>query len=203
VKGYTATKSGLLGVPMIGGLLIAIMAAATGTTRIGYYFPFMYATSVLAPIASGLLTTINLDQSVGKATALLGFLGVAIGLGIQGPQLGVTTALSIEDISIGTAVITFGAGLGSALFVSASSTLFNNRLVNEIRNYSPSTNATALEAVGLSDIRTYIGSEKLKTVLSGYNQAVVQTLYMPLALGILTIVGAVAMERRSIKKKQS
>ena len=38
VRGYTATKSGLLGVPMIGGLLIAGLAAATGTTRIGYYF---------------------------------------------------------------------------------------------------------------------------------------------------------------------
>jgi hypothetical protein len=163
----------------------------------------MYATSILAPVASGLLTTINLDQSVGKATALLGFLGLAIGLGIQGPQLGVTTTLSIEDISLGTAVIMFGAGLGSALFVSAASTLFNNRLVDEIRQYSPSTNVSALEAVGLSEIRTYIGSEKLKNVLSGYNKAVVQTLYMPLALGILTIVGAVAMERRSIKKKQS
>jgi hypothetical protein len=163
----------------------------------------LYATSVLAPVASGLLTTINLDQGVGKATALLGFLGLAIGLGIQGPQLGVTTTLSVEDISLGTAVITFGAGLGSAVFVSASSTLFNNRLVDEIRHYSPSTNTTALEAAGLSDIRTFIGSEKLKDVLSGYNKAVVQTLYMPLALGILTIVGTVAMERRSIKKKQS
>jgi hypothetical protein len=38
VRGYTATKSGLLGVPMIGGLFIAGMAAAMGTTRIGYYF---------------------------------------------------------------------------------------------------------------------------------------------------------------------
>ena len=163
----------------------------------------MYATSILAPVASGLLTTIDLDQSVGKATALLGFLGAAIGFGIQGPNLGVTTTLSIEDISIGTAIISFGAGLGSAVFVSASSTLFNNRLVAEMRNYSPSTNVTALEAAGLSGIRNYIGSEKLKTALSGYNQAVVQTLYLPLALGILTMVGAVGMERRSIKEKQS
>lgn len=38
VRDYTPTKSGLLGVPMIGGLLIGIMLAATGTTRIGYYF---------------------------------------------------------------------------------------------------------------------------------------------------------------------
>jgi MFS family permease len=38
VRGYTATKSGLLGVPMIVGLFIAIMVAATGTSKIGYYF---------------------------------------------------------------------------------------------------------------------------------------------------------------------
>ena len=38
VRGFTATKSGLLGLPMIIGLAVASMAAATGTTIIGYYF---------------------------------------------------------------------------------------------------------------------------------------------------------------------
>jgi MFS family permease len=38
VKGYTAAKSGLLGVPMIVGLMIAILLAGAGTTRIGYFF---------------------------------------------------------------------------------------------------------------------------------------------------------------------
>jgi hypothetical protein len=163
----------------------------------------MYASSILAPIASGLLTTIDTNQSVGKASALLGFLGVAMGLGIQAPQLGVLASLPIEDISIGTAVIVFGAAMGSSLFVSASSTLFRNRLIGEVHQHSPSTNATAVEDAGLSEIRTLIGGDKLGAVLSGYNAAVVQTLYMPLALAILTIVGTVAMERRSMKQKQS
>ena len=38
VKGFTATKSGLLGSPMIIGLSVAGMAAAAGITIIGYYF---------------------------------------------------------------------------------------------------------------------------------------------------------------------
>ncbi|KAH8807374.1 major facilitator superfamily domain-containing protein [Xylogone sp. PMI_703] len=194
VRGYTATKSGLLEVSMIVGLFIAIMLAAAGTTKIGYFFP---------PTASGLLTTINVDQSVAKASALLGFLGIAIGLGIQCPQLGVMASLPVEDISIGTAVISFGAGMGSAVFVSVSSTLFRNRLVDEVQKYSPSTNATAVEAMGLSEIRGSIGSDTLGAVLSGYNQAVIQTLYIPLGLGLLTIIGTVAMERRSMKDKQS
>ncbi len=163
----------------------------------------MFAASVLAPIASGLLTTVNLDESIVKPAALLAFLGAAIGLGMQSPQVAVQTVLPPKDVSLGGAVILFGAGMGSALWISISATLFHNRLLNEVKKYSPATNGTALEAVGLSGIRGYVGSEGLKNVLSGYDQAVVQTLYLPLALGVLTIFGSIFMERRSIKKKQA
>jgi len=37
VRGYTATKSGLLGLPMIAGLAVASITAALAITRIGYY----------------------------------------------------------------------------------------------------------------------------------------------------------------------
>ncbi len=164
---------------------------------------FMLATSILTPIASGLLTTLDLDESIVKPAALLGFIGLAIGLGLQAPQVAVQTVLSPKDVSLGGAVILFGAGMGSSLWICASVTLFTNRLTEEIHKYSPSTNATALESVGLSDIRTYIRPERLKDVLSGYNEAVVQTLYMPMALAILTLLGSLTMEWRSIKKKQA
>ena len=38
VRGFNATKSGLLGIPMIVGLAVASMAAAAGITIVGYYF---------------------------------------------------------------------------------------------------------------------------------------------------------------------
>jgi len=221
VKGLSATSSGLLGLPMIAGLGVAGIAAGLGTTAIGYYFrkfmfwcgaklvslthlpAFMFATSTLAPIASGLLTTIDLDESTVKVAALLGFLGAAIGFGLQTPTLIVQTSLSPKDVSLGTAVIGFGGGMGSALWTCASATLFQNRLVEEVQHHAPSTNGTELVHTGLSDLRDYIGSENLKNVLSGYNEAVSQTLYIPLGLGILTIIGSIATERKSVKKKRS
>ena len=162
----------------------------------------MLATSVLAPVASGLLTTLDLDDNLAKSAALLGILGVGIGLGMQGPSLAVQTVLSIKDVSIGTAIIGFGGGMGSALWTCASATLFQGRLVDEIEAHSPGINGTALEGVGLSDLRGAIGSDRLKDVLSGYNQAVVETLYLPLALGLATIVGSVAIERKTMKQRQ-
>ncbi|KAJ4251386.1 hypothetical protein NW762_011367 [Fusarium torreyae] len=203
VRGYTPTKAGLLALPMVGGLAIAFIISGLGTTWLGYYYPFMLATSVLTPIASGLLTTLDLEEQIAKAVALLTFLGVAVGLGLQGPQVALQAVLPAEDVSLGGAVLTFGSGMGSALWICASATLFQDRLSKEIQEAAPGTNTTGLQETGLSKLRESIGPERLKSVLSGYENAVVQTLYIPLALALLTIIGSLAMERKSIKKKRS
>jgi hypothetical protein len=97
----------------------------------------MLATSVLAPVASGVLTTIDIDGSVVKAVLLQAVLGVAVGMGQLGPMLAIETVLPTKDVSIGTAVVVFGSGMGSALWICASATLFQNRLMDEVMRYSP------------------------------------------------------------------
>lgn len=163
----------------------------------------MLASSVLAPIASGLLTTLDLDEQISKAAALQGFLGAAIGLGISGPQVAMQVVLKANDVSLGGALLNFGSGMGAALWVCASATLFQDRLADEIQESAPGTNMTALDAAGLSGLRESIGPDKLRDVVAGYDKAVLQTLYIPLGLGILTILGSAAMERKSVKKKQN
>jgi hypothetical protein len=162
----------------------------------------MFATSIFAPIASGLLTTLDLDDSPAKVAALLGFLGVAVGFGLQQPFTATMTVISPKDFSIAVAVLALGSGIGSSLFIVASATLFQGRLVAEISKHSPGTNATALDNHGLSDLRELIGADRLKDVLFGYDEAVIQTLYLPLGLGLLTIVGSVFTEIKSVKKKK-
>ena len=62
-------------------------------------------------------------------------------------------------------------------------------------------NVIAIDEGRLSGLREAICLEKLGSDLSGYENAVVQTLYIPLGLAILIIVGAAAMERKSTKKQ--
>jgi hypothetical protein len=163
---------------------------------------FMIATTVVAPIAAGLHTTLDLDTQLVKALAYQGLLGFGIGLGIQGPQVAAQTVLSPREISIGISLISFASGLGSSLFVSASSALFQNRLVEEVRKSAPGTNTTVLSHIGLGAIRSAIGQDRLRDVL-GYDEAVTQTLYLTVALACLTVVGSAGVEWRSVKKKQS
>jgi hypothetical protein len=132
-----------------------------------------------------------IDQPVGFGVVdrNLAFLGLAVGLGLQGPQVALQAVLPIQDVSLGGAVITFGSGMGSALWVCASATLFQDRLAKEIQDAAPGSNTTVLQEAGLSRLRESIGSDRLQSVLSGYENTVVQTLYIPLALALLSIVG--------------
>lgn len=203
VRGYTAIQSGLYVLPMIIGMCVAAISFGAATSWIGYYVPFMYITTIFTPIAAGLLTTINLDTDLVKVLCLLGLLGFAAGGSLQMPQIAAQTVLSPQDVITGYAIVQFGSQMGPVVFLSASATLFANRLRSEVQEYSPTTNITNLENMGLSDIRKNLGGDRLGDVLLGYDAAVVQTLYLPLALSCLTLFGSLAMEWRSVKKKQS
>jgi hypothetical protein len=88
----------------------------------------MNATTILAPIVSGLLTTISLHESVNKTMRILGVLGLAAGLRLQTPVMVLQTTLKQSDLSVGVVITGFGATLGNAIWIVVSMTLFQSRL---------------------------------------------------------------------------
>jgi hypothetical protein len=78
------------------------------TTWIGYYYPLLYATTLLAPIAGGLLTTLDIDTDLAKLLCYQALLGFAVGLGLQTPQLAAQTLLTPKEATIGIAIVSFG-----------------------------------------------------------------------------------------------
>lgn len=91
----------------------------------------MYATTLMAPITSGLLTTVNFDENIVVVLCIVGFLGVAVGLGNQTPMMAAQTVLPVKGVPTGIALTGFAGGLGSALFISISTTLFHSRLATK------------------------------------------------------------------------
>jgi hypothetical protein len=202
VLGDSAFQSGIYSLPMIAGMCIAGVITGAATSWFGFYTPYMYVSSVLGPVAVGFLTQSNLETDLVKTLCFLALLGAAVGGSLQIPQFAAQTVLSPNEVTIGCAIVQFGSQLGPVLSLSASSTLFANRLKAEVLKYAPEINATTLDNTGLTDIRTIIGGGRLGQILLGYDAAVTQTLYFPLALTCMTIFGSLAMEWRSVKKNQ-
>lgn len=135
----------------------------------------MLAASVLMPIFAGLMTTFTVDTDVGKLIGIFGFLGFAGGIGFQAPQVAVQNSLPPDDANMGLAIILFAQNFGPAVFVSAAQTIFTGRLASNLRGLGPGLNATRIENLGLSDLKSHIGADKLHEVLSGLDQSLVQT----------------------------
>ena len=202
VRGSTAAQSGYYQIPAIAGDIIGVTLQSTGVTVIGYYTPFMWAGTILMPLLAGLLTTVKVQTALVNVLVMTGFFGFAGGIGFLSPQSAVQMALPKQDASIGLSMILFAEQFGAALFVSAAQNIFQTRLKGNLQMAVPQLNATNIESVGLSDMRTLVDPWDTGLVLDAVDKSVAQTWYLAVGLACLTVVGSATMEWRSVKEKQ-
>ncbi|KAF2666842.1 putative efflux pump antibiotic resistance protein [Microthyrium microscopicum] len=202
VRGYTSSQSGIMMLPIIISFLLAMVIQGSAVSLIGYYVPFMLAGSVLLPVFAGLMTTFTVDSSLAKLIFYTGLLGFGAGIGFQAPQTAVQTSLSPADARMGLATIIFAQHFGPAVFISAAQSIFTNRLQANLKGLAPSLNATSIENTSLGELRTHIRVDQLQGLLSRFDLSLVQTWYLAVALGCITMVGSLGMEWRTVKRER-
>jgi hypothetical protein len=202
VKGASATKSGIMNLPTILGLVIISMTSGVLVTVLGYYTPFMLVSSVLMAIGAGLLTTFETDSGSPKWIGYQFLFGAGVGFGMQQTLVVVQTALPAADVPIGTAIMMFTQTLGGALFISVGQNVFTNQLIKNLGTVVPDLDPKIVLAVGATELKNAIEAKFLPGVLSAYNLALTQTFYVSVAAGALSIIGAVFVEWKSMKGQQ-
>jgi EmrB/QacA subfamily drug resistance transporter len=202
IKGASATKSGIMNLPAILGLVIISMLAGGLVTALGYYTPFMLTSSVLMAIGAGLLSTLEVDSGSPKWIGYQFIFGAGVGFGMQQTLVAVQTVLPAEDIPIGTAIMMFTQTLGGALFISVGQNVFTNQLIKNLASIVPDLDASIVLRTGATELKNAIDPEYLSGVLAAYNQTLTQTFYVSVACGTMSIIGAVFVEWKSMKGKQ-
>ena len=202
VKGASAVHSGIMNLPMLISVVIFSVIAGGVVTVVGYYAPFMIAGTVLASVGFGLLTTFEPDTASAQWIGYQIIVGAGLGLGFQQPFIAVQTVLEMRDVPTGTSVITFMQTLGGALFVSVSQNVFTNKLVQYVGEYVPGLDPKVVLATGATAIQQTIASDQLDGVTRAYSDALTTTFIVFVAMGTLSIIGALAVEWRSVKGKK-
>lgn len=199
IKDASPVKSGIMTLPLVLALVVGSIGAGILTRRIGYYVPWMYLSAVLMPIAIGLISTFTPTTNHPKWIGYQVFYGFGLGIGMQQANVGVQTVLSRKDVSTGAALIFFAQTLGGTIFVSIGNNIFDNKLASGVAGIPGLTNPAAVVKVGATDIRKVVPPSLLPRVLSSYNQALVDTFYVCVAVSCAASIGAAFMEWRSIK----
>ncbi|CAF9902778.1 MAG: hypothetical protein ALECFALPRED_000014 [Alectoria fallacina] len=203
VRGYSPAKSGYMMLPIIIGATIGSLVHGAGTSAFGYYAPFMLFASIIMPIAAGLITTFKINTSFAQLIMYTALSGLAYGIGFSGPQNAVQTVLPAEDVPLGLSVVLFAQSFGPAVAVAISQVLFTEQLSTNLSGLVPGLSRANIENNGLTEIVTSVPPAKVREVLVGVDESLIQTWYLVVGLACATMVGSLLIEWRSVKSKRA
>jgi EmrB/QacA subfamily drug resistance transporter len=143
VKGASPTKSGLLLLPLVGGIMVASMAAGQVTSRTGRYKIFPILGSVFMIGGLLLLTRVGADTALWQTDVSMAVFGLGLGMNMQSIVLAMQNSVDARDMGVATSSVTFfrqvGGSLGTAIFLS----ILFSRAGTEVKSAYASAQSTA------------------------------------------------------------
>jgi MFS family permease len=143
VTEVSATNSGLLLAPLMGGLTLASIVVGRMTTRTGRYKHWLVLGAALIVVTMALLSRLNPSTTQLAVASLMVTLGLAIGMVFPILSLAAQNAVPFADLGVATTTVTFARSLGGLFGMTAFGAVMVARLTSGL------TSLTA--RLGLSD----------------------------------------------------
>jgi EmrB/QacA subfamily drug resistance transporter len=174
VGGATATSSGLLLLPLMGGIVVSSVVVGRVISRTGRYKWYPVAGTGLMTVAMGLLATMDATTSRATASWYVALLGVGLGTVMPVMILAVQNAAEKRDLGTATSAATFFRSMGGSFGVALFGAVLSSRLAQQL----PGVDAEALQA----------SPEQLRALSPAARQQVVEAVANSLHLVFLAAI---------------
>jgi EmrB/QacA subfamily drug resistance transporter len=164
VGGSSATNSGLLMLPLMGGLLTASIFSGNVITRTGRYRIFPIAGTLVAALGMFLLSTMSAQTAQPVTMAWMAVLGFGIGMTMQVMVLSSQNSVAVTEIGVATSTVTFFRSIGASVGVSLFGAIFNSRLAIELTHALPGGAGQNVDSNSLTAIRALPGETRVHYV---------------------------------------
>jgi hypothetical protein len=147
-NGASASNSGLLLVPLMGGLLVSSITAGQIISRTGRYRRFPIAGMAVTTLGLYLLSTLDTGSTRWESGLYMAVLGAGIGMVMQILVMAVQNEAPVKDLGVATSTVTFFRAVGGSVGVALFGALFAHR-VGEILGGSVPTGMTPTQIAAL------------------------------------------------------
>ncbi|MEV8534833.1 MDR family MFS transporter [Streptomyces sp. NPDC051211] len=127
-RNESPTMSGILTIPMIGGLFVSSTVSGQIITKTGRWKAWLVSGAVLLTAGLGLLGTLRYDTEYWHIAVFMALTGLGLGMMMQNLVLATQNQVAPEDLGAASSVVTFFRSLGGAMGVSALGALMAHRV---------------------------------------------------------------------------
>ncbi|MCS0601613.1 MFS transporter [Streptomyces sp. LP11] len=149
------TMSGVMTIPMIGGLFVSSTVSGQFITRTGRWKAWLVSGGVLVTAGLLLLGGIRYDTDYWKMAIYMALLGLGIGMMMQNLVLCTQNQVSPADLGSASSTVTFFRSLGGAVGVSALGAVMSHRITDYVKDgvsaLSPKYQAALAQGSGSTD----------------------------------------------------
>uniref|UniRef100_A0A8H7NBT2 Major facilitator superfamily (MFS) profile domain-containing protein n=1 Tax=Bionectria ochroleuca TaxID=29856 RepID=A0A8H7NBT2_BIOOC len=202
VKGDSPIQSGIHTLPLVittgaasilGGGLMSAFGRVGLWTVIG---------SVSAVVGAGLFTSLRPNTSLANLAGYQILSAVGSAAGRLCPSVALQNILNDNDISYGFTLLTFFASMAGATSVSIGQHCLQTLWRKSCENSEYQNQISMLPSGGVNTVAAGLPTEFQAAVLTAMNESVVNVWRLPLVLSCLGMIGAVFIQRWSIREIQ-
>ncbi|MGK5449657.1 MDR family MFS transporter [Streptomyces radiopugnans] len=131
-RGESPTMSGMLTIPMIGGLFLSSTVSGLVITRTGRWKAWLVAGGVLLTAGLGLLGTMRYDTPYWRIALFMALLGTGVGMMMQNLVLATQNQVALSELGAASSVLAFFRSLGGAVGVSVLGAVLAHRITDYV-----------------------------------------------------------------------
>ncbi|MCT4353127.1 MFS transporter [Streptomyces sp. Je 1-79] len=150
VEGATATESGLLMLPLMGGIVLASIVSGQLITRTGHYRIYPVLGGAISVVGMWLLSRMETDTPRLHHSVWQAVLGVGIGLVMPVLVLAVQNSVRPADLGTATSAHNYFRQIGGSVGAAVFGTLFASRLDDALADSLPRTAGAAPPAESIT-----------------------------------------------------
>lgn len=137
VRGDTATQSGLLMLPLVGGMLVSMITAGRWMSKTGKYRIYPIFGTAVTTFGLWLFSHVSLGTTQLELSIWMVVLGLGIGSYMQVMTLAVQNSINPKDMGTATSVVTFFRSMGSSFGTAIFGAVLTARLTYHLGQYLP------------------------------------------------------------------
>lgn len=185
--------------PLVIATVIGQLSGGFTAAKIGYYTQWAIAGTCFMAIGSGLLTTLQVHTSEAKWIGYQIIYGVGFGWTFQVPNLAMMTSLPRKDVPMGFALNLFVSLLGATVFIAIGENILVTQLLQHLSG-TPGFDPRLISAGGTTSLIDRLPLAQRAAALVIYNSALRKVFIIGLVPCCLSVLGAVLLEWKSVKK---